>query len=180
MLTRTQHSPLNRVFRERFWLRRTPRGHLQHSLTNVPHGASSTTPPPSSHLRNTLQPSVPKGNKLYRGTISVRIVKTAPLPRPLWLERPNMDVLDPAAAEETVFLARSHRCGRAKAFKLYVRVRVGADAFVEIEATRYQTDLLREYKCGCRGIAKHTYFIMVNEKRWFIGEVKRRNQRGEE
>lgn len=109
----------------------------------MPHGAS-TTPPPRTHLRNAFQPSIPKGNKLYRRPVSIRIIKTCPLPRPLWLEGPNVDVLDPAAAKESVLLARSHCCGRAEALKLYVRVRVGADAFVEVEATRYQIDLLRE------------------------------------
>lgn len=128
------------------------------------------------HLRNPFQAPVPERHELQRSTVGRRVIQTDPLPAPPRLppppspppspgsssalddatagpdvgyERPNVDVLDPAAAKEAVLLpplgsvgACADCGGGSKALELSVRVRVRADAPVKVEAARGQACLL--------------------------------------
>lgn len=130
-------------------------------------------PAPHPHLRNAFQAPISERDQLYRGSVRVRVVQASPRSAPapaapappapghpaaaanVGRETPDVDVLDAAAAKEAVLLPPLRAVGPgaddrggAEALELPVRVRVGADAPVEVEAARGQACLLF---CCCFG-----------------------------
>lgn len=133
-----------------------------------------------THLRDALQTAISERHELHRRPVRVRVVEAGPLPpaaaalpataapasapagraAPVGQvrdERPDVNVLDAAAAEEAVPLsplpavrAGADDRGGAEALELSVGVGVGADEAVQVDAARIQARLLRKkYKKGC-------------------------------